>query len=192
MKYLFRWVISIAIIAAAIGIISYNHHKPKVSPWLIDHPIYGIRLGDTLKNLPEGYTEDGVDRRLSIFEPKYPVYNYKSSFDEIERVYITVPEEEYISQLSFYFKKPSLETYTTIVNAFEKKYKAVKQNRELFRQLSKSLKYACYTIELNGKEVLVEISYRTYRDEISVAFPDSVSIEYIHKNLMDISRMKLQ
>lgn len=142
-------------------------------PWLIDYPIYGIRLGDKISNIPNHYIlTDYVEGTNLVF--------FKSPYEDIKEVSVLVDEKYNIYSLGFTYRNSSLETFKKITDEFSNSLGQI--NIEFDDSDKEDIKANGFCVlDFDGK--LVGIAAR--RIGKSSFLPDGqVSMHYAHQDLL--------
>ncbi len=180
MKYLFRCLLFIVIIVVAVSafqLIRFVHHKSKMATeinlWLIDYPIYGIRLGDNIKNIPNDYIlTDYIEGTNLVF--------FKLPFEDVDEVSVMIDENHYIYSIGIEYNDSSLENFTKITGDFSKRFGAMDIEFDETDEDDIKARGTCL-VDFDGKLFGV-VARRVGK---SILFPGGhVSIHYAHQDLL--------
>jgi len=152
--------------------------------WLIDYPIYGIRLGDDIKNIPEGFT---IKETKKLDDGLLDFVMFDCPSNEIKNPAVAIYKNKYIASISVSIKESSFESYLKAIEAIESNHKILHKNKyepknanfseDNVRNTAGS---ASYNIEIDRREVSVDI----YWEKKSKMFPDgNINISYAHTEL---------
>ena len=148
--------------------------KGNDNPWLIDFPIYGIRLGDNIKNIPNDYM-------LSDYTEGTNIVFFKTPFEDIDEISVMIDENHYIYTIGIEYNNSSIETFTKITRDFNKKFGGMEiELDETDKDDIKAI--GTCAVDFDGK--LIGVMARRIGE--SLLFPNgNVSIHYAHQDLLN-------
>jgi hypothetical protein len=171
-----QWPAILLICITTVAFYLYKSNSNNRS-WLIDCPIYDIRLGDNLMNIPKSY-------KLTDYNEELNVFFLASPYEEISEVTVMVDENMNIYSLGFKYKTPNFETFKQITNDAFKAQFGVEMDIEMDANEKNS-----DNINAQGFCILDYdgqlIGVKAMCNSKSLLFPKgNVSIHYAHQKLL--------